>query len=234
MRHDLIGNPLGGLVSDIDVSVAVAADDATSRRIATLLAHEGLTVTARATGPRRLPDACLNRPPHVAVVAWKACGPEPAAAVRHVRRALSRSRVVVVIGDNRRQDMRSAVDAGADAVVLESRLAATLAATIRAVIAGQACVPRELRRQFERPLLSPRERQVLGMVAAGLGNADIAKKLYLAESTVKGHLSSAFSKLGIHSRREASALVRDPEAHLGIDLPAVPPAPQATGNGGPR
>src|SRR5213593_1640470 len=99
MRNDLIGNPLGGLVSDIDVSVAVAADDATARRIATLLAHEGLAVTARASGPRRLPDACLNRPPHVAVVAWKACGPEPAAAVRHVRRALALARG----GGDRRQ-----------------------------------------------------------------------------------------------------------------------------------
>src|SRR5439155_19671228 len=119
MRNDLIGNPLGGLVSDIDVSVAVAADEATSRRIATLLAHEGLTVAARASGPRRLPDACQNRPPHVAVGAWKAWGPEPGAAVRHGRRALSRSRVGVVSGDSRRQDRRGAGDAGAGAGGLE-------------------------------------------------------------------------------------------------------------------
>jgi DNA-binding NarL/FixJ family response regulator len=234
MRNDLFGNPLGGLVSDIDISVAVAADDETAARIVSLLAHEGLAVAGRAPGPRRLPAVCEHRPPHVAVIAWKACGPEPAAAIRHVRKALARTRVVVVLAEHRRKDMRSAVDAGADAVVLESRLAVTLGVTLRAVCAGQACVPRELRRQVERPLLSNRERQVLGLVAAGFTNGQIADKLFLAESTIKGHLSSAFSKLGIHSREEASAMVRDPEARLGIGLLPMPSAAQPATNGASR
>jgi DNA-binding NarL/FixJ family response regulator len=234
MRNNLTGNPLGGLVSDLDVSVAVAADDATSDRIVSLLEHEGLAIAGRAPGPRRLPEVCVHRPPHVAVIAWKACGPEPAAAIRHARRALARTRVVVVLAEHRRKDMRNAVDAGADAVVLESRLAVTLGVTVRAVCAGQACVPRELRAQVERPLLSNRERQVLGMVAAGFTNSQIADKLFLAESTIKGHLSSAFSKLGIHSREEASALVRDPEARLGIGLVPVPTSPQPATNGASR
>src|SRR4051812_38319993 len=234
MRNDLTGNPLGGLASDIDVSVAVAADDVTGARIVSLLAHEGLAVVGRAPGPRRLPAVCEHRPPHVAVIAWKACGPEPAAAIRHVRKALARTRVIVVLADHRRKDMRSAVDAGADAVVLDSRLAVTLGVTVRAVCAGQACVPRELRRQVERPLLSNRERQVLGLVAAGFTNGQIADKLFLAESTIKGHLSSAFSKLGIHSREEASALVRDPEARLGIGLVPMPTAANPATNGASR
>src|SRR3954451_3524571 len=234
MRNDLFGNPLGGLASDIDVSVAVAADDATSQRVVSLLAHEGLAVAGRAPGPRRLPDACRDRAPHLAVVAWKACGPEPAAAIRHVRKALPRTRVVVVLDDHRRRDMRGAIDAGADAVVLDSRLAVTLGVTLRAVCAGQTCVPRELRQQVERPLLSNRERQVLGLVAAGFGNAEIADHLFLAESTVKGHLSSAFSKLGIHSREEASALVRDPDSRLGIGLLPLPSSPHPATNGASR
>jgi len=234
VTHDLPTSPLGGLASVIDVSVAVAADETTSRRIATVLAHEGLLVAAEAPGPRRLPDACVHHPPHVAIVLWSSCGPEPANALRYVRRQLARTRVIVVLTEPRRQDMRCAVDAGADAIVLESRLAVTLAVTVRAVIAGQACVPRELRRQFERPLLSARERQVLGLVATGFTNHEIADRLFLAESTVKGHLSSAFSKLGIHSRQEASALVRDPDARLGIGLVPEPGAPQPTGSGAQR
>jgi len=140
----------------------------------------------------------------------------------------------VVLADHRRRDMRGAIDAGADAVVLESRLAVTLGVTLRAVCAGQACVPRELRRQVERPLLSNRERQVLAMVAAGFSNGQIADHLFLAESTIKGHLSSAFSKLGIHSREEASALVRDPEARLGIGLLPLPAAAQPATTGASR
>ena len=83
-------------------------------------------------------------------------------------------------------------------------------------------LPRELRRQFNRPALSGRKRQVVGMVAAGYTNAEIADALYLAESTVKGHLASAFNKLGVHTREEAAALVHDHEAdRLGIPLVVI-------------
>src|SRR3954454_19449812 len=232
--HDLPTNPLGGLASVIDVSVAVVGDETSARRLASLLAHEGLTVAVEAEGPRQLPDECLHGPPHVAIVQWRSCGSEPAGALRYLRRQLARTRVIVVLTEPRRQDMRCAVDAGADAIVLESRLAVTLGVTVRAVCAGQACVPRELRAQVERPLLSNRERQVLGMVAAGFTNVQIADRLFLAESTIKGHLSSSFSKLGIHSRQEASALVRDPDARLGIGLVPVSGAAHTTENGATR
>jgi DNA-binding NarL/FixJ family response regulator len=51
----------------------------------------------------------------------------------------------------------------------------------------------------------------------GFTNAGIAKKLFLAESTVKSHLSSAFTKLGVRSRHEAAALLSDPQQRgLGV------------------
>jgi DNA-binding NarL/FixJ family response regulator len=169
-------------------------------------------------------------------VSWDACGPSPAHELRQLRHDLVRTRVVVVLGPERREHLLRALEAGVDAVVLESRLATTLGPTIHAVVAGQACVPRELRRRLERPVLSGREKQVLAMVAAGFTNVEIADRLYLAESTVKGHLSSAFAKLGVHTRREATALVLDAEARLGVGLLAVerPPAPEPVmnGNGG--
>ena len=57
------------------------------------------------------------------------------------------------------------------------------------------------------PALSHRERQILGLVLAGLSNAQIAERLYLAPSTVKTHISTAYRRLGVHSRREATAAV---------------------------
>ena len=71
---------------------------------------------------------------------------------------------------------------------------------------GQAVVPRALRASVQRPTLSHRERQVLTLVCEGLTNSQIAEQLFLSESTVKSHLSSAFAKIGVRSRREAAAL----------------------------
>jgi DNA-binding NarL/FixJ family response regulator len=82
-----------------------------------------------------------------------------------------------------------------------------VAATVRAVAAGQVSVPAELRHLIQPSALSHRERQILGLAVAGLTNAQIAGRLFIAESTVKTHLSSAFRRLGVHSRREAAALV---------------------------
>jgi DNA-binding NarL/FixJ family response regulator len=233
MTYELPPNPLGGLASDIDLTVAVAGDEPARRRIAVALLRDGLTVTAEALSPDELRSACRGATPHVAVLARSACRPHAAAAVRTARRELPRTRVVVVATEDRGDDLRNAVDSGADAVVVESRLPATLSVTVRAVCAGQACLPRELRRQFDRPALSARERQVVGMVAAGDTNAEIADRLYLAESTVKGHLAAAFSKLGVHTREEAAALVHDPESRLGIALLALS-TPQPTNNGAGR
>ena len=68
----------------------------------------------------------------------------------------------------------------------------------------------------ERPL-SARERQVLSLVTLGCSNGEIAGKLHLSESTVKSHLSSAFAKLGVRSRAEATArILTDREVAAGI------------------
>jgi DNA-binding NarL/FixJ family response regulator len=63
-------------------------------------------------------------------------------------------------------------------------------------------------------VFSHRERQVLALLVRGLGNRQIASHLFLAESTVKSHLSSAFQKLGVRSRKEAAALLMDPDEGL--------------------
>ena len=55
-------------------------------------------------------------------------------------------------------------------------------------------------------ILTPREIEVLGMIAAGLGNKEIASKLTISDHTVKFHISSIFAKLGASSRTEAVTL----------------------------
>ncbi|MGH9841805.1 MAG: response regulator transcription factor, partial [Blastocatellia bacterium] len=51
--------------------------------------------------------------------------------------------------------------------------------------------------------LTPREREILNLLAEGLGNKEIAGRLHISEHTVKFHVSSVFAKLGVASRTEA-------------------------------
>jgi DNA-binding NarL/FixJ family response regulator len=72
-----------------------------------------------------------------------------------------------------------------------------------------------------RPPLSHREKQALNLLLLGLTNAEIARRLYLAESTVKCHLTSIFSKLGVRSRNEAIAHALDRQRGLGLSMPGL-------------
>jgi DNA-binding CsgD family transcriptional regulator len=75
------------------------------------------------------------------------------------------------------------------------------------------------------PALSYREKEVLELAAGGLTNSQIASRLFLAESTVKTHLSSAFRRLGVGSRREAAALMRFADNDTRRQLLPAPPQP---------
>lgn len=144
--------------------------------------------------------------PEITVLVCDLDRPAEMAMLRRVRRELHQLAIVVVSPPATATGVRRGLDAGADAIVFEPLIESTLAVTVRAVSSGQAVVPRELRASVQRPTLSHRERQVLTYVCEGLTNSQIAEQLFLSESTVKSHLSSAFAKFGVRSRREAAAL----------------------------
>jgi DNA-binding NarL/FixJ family response regulator len=79
-------------------------------------------------------------------------------------------------------------------------------------------VPTALGRHIAPRPLSHREKEILALVVLGLTNGQIASRLFLAESTVKTHISSAFRKLDVRSRAEAAARIQDPEAGYGVGI----------------
>lgn len=60
------------------------------------------------------------------------------------------------------------------------------------------------------PRLTPREREILDLVAKGETNAQIAARLWLSAGTVRRHLENIFAKLGVHTRTAAAAYVQKP------------------------
>ena len=154
--------------------------------------------------------------------------PRQMANLRRLRREMREPAIIAISPIATGTGVRRALDAGADAIVFEPELESTLVVAVSAVASGQSVVPRKLRASVERPAFSHRERQVLTLVSRGLTNAQIAERLFLSESTIKSHLSSAFSKFGVRSRKEASALFIELEQTNGA-LPIEPE--QAVGNG---
>jgi DNA-binding NarL/FixJ family response regulator len=200
-------------------------DEAVGRRIADALSEGGLALIARAASVDRIAAASADRCA-VVVLAGPASTSRGAADIRLVRERLPGAEIVVVSSAPGGRGVRKALTSGAAGFVFESELAATLAITVRAVAAGQVAIPRQLVHHVDKPALSAREKQVLGMVVLGFQNQKIAAKLHLAETTVKSHLSSTFKKLDVGSRQEAAALVLDHREGLGSGILSMPGAEQ--------
>jgi DNA-binding NarL/FixJ family response regulator len=138
--------------------------------------------------------------------------------LRTLRTGHAESRLVCVLPKLDWRTARTLLRAGASGLVREDQVERTLEPAVRSAYAGQLTLPSELRGQMAEPTLSTREKQILAMVVMGFSNYEIAAKLFVAESTVKSHLSSAFAKLGVRSRNEATALILDPAHGLGTGI----------------
>ncbi|VXB16981.1 response regulator [Nocardioides sp. AX2bis] len=117
----------------------------------------------------------------------------------------------------------AAVDAGAVGYLLKDAEPEDLVAGIRAAARGESPLDPKAARHLltsratgrradegattPRPVLSSREREVLDLVAAGLANKQIARRLGITERTVKGHLTSAFQRIGVVDRTQAALWV---------------------------
>jgi DNA-binding NarL/FixJ family response regulator len=216
---EAMARPALGPSTTAPSQLVVSADRASAReRMAAALVAAGLAPTlSSTTGSEEIDGLSTD----AAAVFVLACAIDEAAemtALRRLRREIRAPALVVVSPTAAATGVRRALDAGADAIVFEPEIESALAITVLAVACGQLAVPRARRASVERPALSHRERQSLVLVTQGLTNGEIAKRLFLSESTIKSHLSSAFAKLGVRSRKEAAALFRDRQqlASLGL------------------
>ena len=135
--------------------------------------------------------------------------------------------VATMPDDSRAGPLRRALRAGAAGLILDGDLVPAMTWTVYAVAAGQMAVPQALRRQVARTPLSYREKEILDLVVHGYTNRQIADTLFVAESTVKTHLSSIFDKLDARSRAEAAALALEVDADATLVLPALDTARSA-------
>ena len=212
-----------------------------------LLEQEGMVVTAEAATADDAVDATRATAPDVVVV--DADLPGALEATRVLLEAVPTTRVVMLLTSDSDEAVFGALRAGATGLLLKDADPRELLATVRVVARGDAqlapgpatrlvadfmsrparlrCTPAELEE------LTPREREVVALVASGLSNEEIAEQLVVTRATAKTHVSRALYKL--HARDRAQLVVLAYEAGLVRPVRPVPAAPAARfGRSGPR
>jgi DNA-binding NarL/FixJ family response regulator len=206
-----------------------APSPAGERRLAEVLQRDGVNVEV--TFPGFSGAAFDQLPAHLDAVVLATGGDEAEVeqGLRRVRGALHPAAIVIVCPRSAERHLLRFLEWGADGVVFADDLDVVLATAVRGAVAGQISVPKDMRHLLAPPALTHREKQVLELAARGLTNSQIASSLYLAESTVKTHLSAAFRRLGVNSRREATALICATDSTTRRLL--LPTAPRLAPNG---
>jgi DNA-binding NarL/FixJ family response regulator len=134
-------------------------------------------------------------------------------AMRELRARLPRSRVIVLTSFADDERLLPAVQAGAAGYLLKNVQPAELARAVRLAHDGGTMLDPSVATRLvdalaetpaERPTLTPREDEVLGLIARGLSNKRIAFELGLSEKTVKTHVAHVLSKLGVADRTQAA------------------------------
>lgn len=169
-----------------------------------------------ATGEEAVEVALVARP-DVVLMDLSMPGQGGVAATRSLLAQDSAVAVVVLTSFSDTRQVSEALDAGAIGYVLKDSEPTDVLAAIRAAAAGHAPIdPRVARALLPSPTvespadaLSARELQVLRLVAEGLANKQIARRLEIAERTVKVHVGNIFRRIGVADRTSAALWARD-------------------------
>jgi len=128
-------------------------------------------------------------------------------AITAIRRQHGDARIIVLTMYQGDEDIHQALKTGAATYLLKDALADDLIRVVREVHAGGHPIGEDVRARLDEraanPTLTPREVQVLKLVAIGHRNKEIAALLGLSDETVPVHLKNIFSKLGVNERTAA-------------------------------
>ena len=184
-----------------------------------------ITVIGEAGSVRDGTELIDRTAPTVAVIDLRLPDGHGLELVRHTRESHRDTGIVVLTMYGGDQHLFDALDAGASAFMPKSSPAEEIVAAARHAAASPRAftapdLAEAMRRKVDHagPTLSPRERQILDLLADGLGVTQISRTLFISESTTKTHISRIYDKLGAANRAQAlmtalrTGLLRSPDA----------------------
>jgi two-component system, NarL family, response regulator LiaR len=204
---------------DEAIRVLVVDDHAVVREglRAFLAVQDGIEVTGEAADGEEALEAAARLDPDVILMDLVMPRLDGVGAMRALRERLSRSRVIVLTSFLDDDKLLPALRAGAAGYLLKDAEPEQLVRAVRAAHAGEALldpvvaarlVDRLATEGEDEPLgrLTPREHEVLVLIARGFANKRIALELGLSEKTVKAHVGHVLAKLGVTDRTQAAVL----------------------------
>jgi DNA-binding NarL/FixJ family response regulator len=193
--------------------------------LAAMLRERGIEVVGEADSGEEALRLAAARRPDVVVMDLGLPGMSGVEATRRLRDERPAPQVVVLTASLEEDDVVEALLAGAAGYLLKDAPIDQVLTALSGALDGEAFVSPRVNRQLVERLraahrpepvalgLSSREHEVLALVVEGCDNAEIARRLYVSPSTVKHHLSTIFTKLGVDNRIQAA--VRAVRAGLG-------------------
>jgi DNA-binding NarL/FixJ family response regulator len=170
-----------------------------------------MQVVAATTDSEQLFQAVKHNAPDVALVGLELNSRSWLASLERIRAEQLPVRVLALSYSADSAGMRAAIEAGADGYALKTEPAQHFLVAVRQVHRGQLIFPAGAKHWLLRRRGSPdsnavtdRELAVLALVADGLSNAGVGRRLHVSENTVKFHLRNLYQKLGMRNRMEAA------------------------------
>lgn len=204
------------------IRIVVADDHPVVRDglVAMLATQPDFEVVAEAGSGEEAVAAASRHAPDVVLLDLEMPEGDGVEAIRRLGAASPGARALVLTAFDTDDRIVGAIEAGAQGYLLKGSTRAEIFEAIRVVAGGGALIPpvvasRLLRRvrsatgAVDPDALTPREREVLGHLAEGLSNAELAGRLSIAERTVKFHVSQLLAKLGARNRTEAVHRARE-------------------------
>jgi DNA-binding NarL/FixJ family response regulator len=174
---------------------------------AVLSAEPDMEVVAEASNGREAVDHYRALRPDIVLMDLRMPEMDGLEATRAILAEFPDARIVMLTTFDGDESIHRALDAGAQGYLLKDMLRTEVLNVVRTVQRGRRAIPApvaaKLAEHTPRIPLTPREIEVLALVARGSSNADVARRLFRTEATVKVHMKNILQKLGAADRTEA-------------------------------
>jgi DNA-binding NarL/FixJ family response regulator len=191
--------------------LSVDDHDLVRKGVAAIIATEpDLTLVAEAKDSASAIRLHREHRPHVTLMDLRLPDKSGIETTREIREDCPGARIIALTSYDGDQDIYRALEAGVRGYLLKEMVHTEVIRAIRTVHAGKRYIPQEVSEQlvgfFPEVALTPREVEVLTLVARGFGNREVGDLLGTAAGTVKAHVQSILSKLGAKDRTHAVTL----------------------------